>query len=611
MKKILFSIIFLFWVWGGTAFGQIPVAPHLPACSKPQDALAPITVQYPQEKMTVLRGAQSIYLFGKLNLKNPFLQINGVEVKLHRNGTFLAFLPVEQGPFQFILTAQSQGKTYQAVRNIIVPGTPIREFANRAAFDPQEIYPSKPLWLLAGDTILLSARGTPGAKVKAHLNGIKKGKNIILTENPLQPGLYQARFVIQQRQSPRTVKVSYSMYDPQTQTKAKITAKEKLKILDPNEPLQPAFVKDPAVKLRQIPVHQGSLFPFYRAYGEVLINGRDNGLYRLLLSDQEEAWLEEKKLKFFSPQRYTPNVLKELNTLASAEQTQIRWTLQKQVPISIQEFNNRLEISFYYTPVFEENFNFDSTSPLLEKIEWSRPQKDVIKFVLHLKPEMLWGHSYRYDGQDLVLELKHQPLISRTRQQPLRGARILLDAGHSPKRTNPYDGLVTPSGVLEYELNLALAETLKPKLEKAGATVIMTRSGDNHISLTERYKKALSENAHIFVSLHYNALPDTVNPLAAPRGFSVYYTYPHSFALAESIYSSFNARIPLPDNGLIVDDVLFIPRIPEIPSILVENAFPILPEQEEWVLSQYGREALAEALYQGILKFYQHKYPLQ
>jgi len=248
---------------------------------------------------------------------------------------------------------------------------------------------------------------------------------------------------------------------------------------------------------------------------------------------------------------------------------------------------------------------------LLEKIEWSRPQKDVIKFVLHLKPEMLWGHSYRYDGQDLVLELKHQPLISRTRQQPLRGARILLDAGHSPKRTNPYDGLVTPSGVLEYELNLALAETLKPKLEKAGAAVIMTRSGDNHISLTERYKKALSENAHIFVSLHYNALPDTVNPLAAPRGFSVYYTYPHSFALAESIYSSFNARIPLPDNGLIVDDVLFIPRIPEIPSILVENAFPILPEQEEWVLSQYGREALAEALYQGILKFYQHKYPLQ
>ena len=203
-----------------------------------------------------------------------------------------------------------------------------------------------------------------------------------------------------------------------------------------------------------------------------------------------------------------------------------------------------------------------------------------------------------------MLELRHRPVLAPQPGRPLAGARILIDAGHSPKRTPPYDGLVSPSGYLEYEANLALAEALKPKLEAAGATVLLSRRGQNQMSLPARYQMALREKAHIFVSLHHNALPDTVNPLAVPRGYSVYYTYPHSFKLAESVYRAFNARIPLPDNGLLSNDVLFIPRMPELPSILVENAYMILPEQEDLVMSEQGRELFAETLYQGILDFY-------
>ncbi|MGN1058715.1 MAG: N-acetylmuramoyl-L-alanine amidase, partial [Candidatus Avelusimicrobium sp.] len=114
----------------------------------------------------------------------------------------------------------------------------------------------------------------------------------------------------------------------------------------------------------------------------------------------------------------------------------------------------------------------------------------------------------------------------------------------------------------------------------------------------------LQENAHIFVSLHYNALPETVNPLARARGFSVYYNYPHSFRLAQSVYDAFTKRVNLPDNGMIANDVLFIPRIPQMPSILVENAYIILPEQEEMARSKKGREPLVRALYEGIMNFY-------
>lgn len=612
MKKIFFCSIFLFLFLGLLRAESLPVAPYLPANADKEAQNAPITVQYPQEKMSVPYGATSIYLFGKINLQAPSLQINGVDVPLHTNGTFLAYLPVEQGEFTFLLTAQSQGKTYQATRSIVVPGTPIEEFEKSAKFDPKEIFPSKPLWLLPGDTMLLSARGTPNAQVQARLVGIKNAQSIELAEHPQQSGLYQARYTIPTDQKPRSVKIIYSMVDEKTQTKDKITAEEKLKILNPHTPLQPARVKSAGTKLRKIPVSQGNLYPFYRAFGEVLISGRANGLYRLRLANGESAWIEERKVKLFSAGQYRQNVIKELDVLSFPGSTQIRWGLEKQVPLFIEEFKDRLEVSFYYTPVFEQNFNLDATSALLDRVEWQRTQPDIIKFILYFKPgQALWGYVYHYEKKDFILKLHQQPQLATTTQKPLLGARILIDAGHSPKRTNPYDGLVTPSGFLEYELNLDLAETLKPKLEQAGATVIMTRSGNNHIGLTQRYKKALTEKAHIFVSLHYNALPDTANPLAKPRGYSVYYAYPHSFDLAESIYKSFNKRVPLADNGLINDDILFIPRISDMPSILVENAFPILPEQEDWVLSKTGRETLAETLYQGIVDFYKNKYPTQ
>ena len=124
------------------------------------------------------------------------------------------------------------------------------------------------------------------------------------------------------------------------------------------------------------------------------------------------------------------------------------------------------------------------------------------------------------------------------------------------------------------------------------------------MTLQERYQHALKEQAHIFISLHYNALPETANPFARPRGYSVYYNYPHSFKLAESIYKSFTRTVKLPDNGMIANDVLFIPRIAQMPSILVENAYLILPEQEEMARNKEQRRVFVQALYEGILDFY-------
>ncbi|MBO7238599.1 MAG: N-acetylmuramoyl-L-alanine amidase [Elusimicrobiaceae bacterium] len=610
MKKILFCAA-LFFLSGFTVGAQqMAVAPYLPGMSSAQNDRAPITLQHPQENVTVAAGAQNIYLFGKLNLEQATLHINGQAVPVFKNGTFIAYIPVKQGPFDIVLTAQSQGQTYQAVRHITVPGTPLEKFADKARFDSEQIYPNQPVWLLPGDTFNLSARGTPGAQVTATLSGIKNAKDISLQENIHTPGLYTGQYVIPNNQKPRKVKITYRMFDPVTRTKVKIKAKQKLQILDPEEPPQPARVNDPGVKLRKIPVHEGNLFPYYRTFGHVLIDGRDKGLYRLRLTGQEHAWLEEEKLDLTRANAYQSNTLSQVHTQAEPTVTRITWKGTQQVPVSVHEFKDRVEVAFYYTDTFEDNFDFDATSPILDRITWQPVQDGMIKFTLFIKPDQtLWGHGYQYDETDFGIQLYHQPEINSTAKKPLAGARILLDAGHSPKRKPPYDGLVSPSGFLEYEANLALAEVLKSKLQAAGATVIMTRQGDNHISLPGRYKKALREKAHLFISLHHNALPDTANPIAQPLGYSVYYMYLHSFKLAESVHKAFNKKIPLTDSGLINNTVLFVPRISEMPSILIENAYMILPEQEAFVMSDEGRELFAQTIYEGILNFYGVKPP--
>lgn len=606
MKRILFLLTFVLLPFFSAHAEPLPVAPFLPAQEKTAPPDAPITVQYPYEKMTVSRGAKNIFIFGQVNLPEPIsLTINGQNVPVHNKGTFVSFLPVESGEFEFVLTAASQGRIYQAVRHITVPGANIKDFSQKAKFDEEEIFPQHPVEMLPGDTLDLYARGTPHAQVTATLSGLKDGKDIPLKEDPAQAGIYRAQYFISPQQKAKTIKATYRLKEGPQHSSAKITAPAKIKILSDKESLRPGVITAPGVKLRKIPTSRENLYPFYRAYGQVQISGRLNNQYRLTLNENETAWLEMEKIQLLDETPPLINHIHSLTQTAFADKTRFVFAGEYAVPIQIHEFNNRLELTLYYTAEFEENFSLDATSPLVENITWSSPATNTVVFKIYFKNNTApWGHAYNFEGNNLVLDLMHKPELTPVKNKPLAGARILLDAGHSPQRNVPYDGAIGPTGYLEYEATLALAEDLKPLLEEQGATVILTRHGNNRMSLQDRYQLALKEQAHVFISLHYNALPETANPMARARGYSVYYNYPHSFNLAQAVYKSFTRLVPLPDNGMIANDILFIPRIPQMPSILVENAYLILPEQEEMARSKEGRRVFVQALYEGILDFY-------
>ncbi|WP_396214298.1 N-acetylmuramoyl-L-alanine amidase [Gemmatimonas sp.] len=100
---------------------------------------------------------------------------------------------------------------------------------------------------------------------------------------------------------------------------------------------------------------------------------------------------------------------------------------------------------------------------------------------------------------------------------------VVVDAGHG----GPDNGMAGPIGagpkVYEKRITLAVATQLQRALEQRGVRVVMTRSTDTLISLSDRGRIANEAKGDLFVSVHVNAAnPRWQNPGGA-RGFETYF----------------------------------------------------------------------------------------
>lgn len=94
-----------------------------------------------------------------------------------------------------------------------------------------------------------------------------------------------------------------------------------------------------------------------------------------------------------------------------------------------------------------------------------------------------------------------------TRDNPLAGKVICLDPGHGG--TADIDSFrVGPGGEREEWINLRVALLLKEMLEENGARVVMTRTEDVQVELSDRALLAVENHADVFLSIHHNATAD-------------------------------------------------------------------------------------------------------
>lgn len=249
-----------------------------------------------------------------------------------------------------------------------------------------------------------------------------------------------------------------------------------------------------------------------------------------------------------------------------------------------------------------------------------------------------------------VAEVKPPYAEPKTERPPQvsRMLTIALDPGHGGE--DP--GAVGRSGSYEKHIVLAIAKRLKAKLEQhPNMRVMLTRDGDYFVPLHVRVQKARKVQADLFVSIHADAF---VQPTA--NGSSV-------FALSEKGASSTAARwlankenaadliggtniknhdkqlasvlLDLSTTAQINDSLRLgkavlneiggvnrlhknaveqagfaVLKAPDIPSILIETAFISNPEEEAKLNDDAYQDRMADAVAQGIRKYFAKNPPL-
>lgn len=190
---------------------------------------------------------------------------------------------------------------------------------------------------------------------------------------------------------------------------------------------------------------------------------------------------------------------------------------------------------------------------------------------------------------------------------------IVLDPGHGG--VDP--GAVSKNGVMEKDINLAIAKYLKEYLEQSGAVVILTRSEDVGLyseggSLRKkknedlRKRKEIVENsgADLFITIHLNAFQQV-------QYYGAQTFYPNNNlagkSLAESIQRELvntldkrNKRVALPKDGVYVIKGL------DIPAVLVECGFLSNPNEEKLLRKSDYQKKIAWAIYVGIQNYFAH-----
>jgi len=208
------------------------------------------------------------------------------------------------------------------------------------------------------------------------------------------------------------------------------------------------------------------------------------------------------------------------------------------------------------------------------------------------------------------------PILVCSQSVSLTGKVICLDAGHGgTQQTDSYR--VGPTGEREEWVNLRVALLLQKLLESRGAQVIMTRTDDSFIPLTQRSEVALANKADIFVSIHHNATADTsVNfPIIYFHGnsseniSSVALGKQVGMALREAL---FTAETPV---SLVSDHTVFagvgasvLRNTYGIPAVLVEASFFTNPTEEQRLKSVAYNKREAEAYLTGIERFFTTKH---
>jgi N-acetylmuramoyl-L-alanine amidase len=100
---------------------------------------------------------------------------------------------------------------------------------------------------------------------------------------------------------------------------------------------------------------------------------------------------------------------------------------------------------------------------------------------------------------------------------------VVIDAGHGGPDNGMTGPIGTPAWFVEKDVVLSVAKKLSTILRARGVDVLMTRTTDTLIALSDRGRIANSNRGDVFISIHVNAPGSRTAAGARERGFETYF----------------------------------------------------------------------------------------
>jgi len=526
-------------------------------------------------------------------VQKPFgkLLIDNRPVQIYSTGVFAIKIDsLQNGTRTIKATYSLNKKNYSQDFIVLKKETPKPMPVNGFAIESIQTYPENIQWAKAGDAIQISVKATPNMQVYWN--------NVLLTEqNPgvNSLGIYKTTYTFQNKDTGKNIPLHIVLSDTKNEKNISKDLNAPIYVL-PDETLSGHTFG----KLSYMTYGYGgdrlggakmtyldSLIPF-------IITGKIDNAYRVKLSATQSAYIPESN---FILDKNTPTPAPTIlsgnwRVEPRSDGDVIRISLESRRPYSsITEVNpNRLLVDIYGTV---SNTNWITKLQGLHNIRnaWYEQLPDnVLRVFIDLKNPQLWGYDIHYEGNDLVVFIKNAPKSSSWKD-----VTIALDAGHGGENLGA-DGL---TGAYEKNITLEVTQKLRKQLESLGAKVIMTRTKDMTLNMTDRILYLKEQAPDLLVSLHCNSAG---NPFV--QGNSTYYRYIGFSSLSEYIHKEM-LRLGLEDYGNVGSFNFALSGPTNYVNALNELAFLSNPEDEAKLLDPIWQDKMVEATINGIRKFLQ------
>lgn len=545
----------------------------------------------PAEHKTV---ADRIFFIGTASPDEP-VTINGQTIENRSgDGHFAPTLPLAIGVNTFTLIQGDETLTLTITRISTDPPIP-----DGIGFAEGTLSPAADVARLPGELICLSAIATPNANVSVTLGAqeipLMPQTNVDLPPNasvlisqtaPVMPDADRAATEYAgctMPTEPGNLGNPRFNLSAQGETVA-VIAPGQISILSPTQ-FQVAEVTSAQGVARTGPSTSYSRITPLPAGTRAAITGRDGEWLRL----DYGGWIKESETQVRTASVPPHSIIRGISAAQVGDWTEIVFPLQTPVPVSVRQERQSLTLTLHNTTPQTDTIYF-SNDPVVERMDFNSVLPNSADYTFHFKKPQQWGYKLRYDKTSLILSLRHAPPNNN-----LNAATILIDPGHGSDEDLGARG---PTGYPEKEVALIVSKLLRDELEARGATVIMTREGDDDLYPADRVEIIDASEPTMALSIHYNALPDAGDALGR-TGIGSFWYHPQAHDLATFLHDYLVRELDRQAYGVYWNN-LALTRPNVTLSVLLELGFMINPEEFEWITNEASQRELARILAEGV-----------